>query len=285
MPPPDPTNAVAAPPDFDPYLKLWRLVPDGAPILTHSSRLLPVLYEGAPAMLKIAVEPDERAGADLMAWWAGQGAARVLALDDAALLLERGTGVRSLAAMAKDGQDDEASRILCEAAAVLYQKTGPGRPDLVPLDRWFEALPPAAATRGGILAAAWDTARDLFATPSDIVVLHGDLHHDNVLDFGPRGWLAIDPKCLVGERGFDFANIFRNPDGLVFDSEAAAITAARLAHRSHVIAATTGIERRRLLQWTLAFAGLSAAWIFGDGDTPVLDLAVAEAAAAELQTG
>jgi aminoglycoside/hydroxyurea antibiotic resistance kinase len=42
-------------------------------------------------------------------------------------------------------------------------------------------------------------------------VLHGDLHHGNVLDFGLRGWLAIDPKGLLGERGFDFANIFTNP--------------------------------------------------------------------------
>ena len=43
--------------------------------------------------------------------------------------------------------------------------------------------------------------------------LHGDLHHDNVLDFGPRGWLAIDPHGLLGERGFDFANIFDHEDG------------------------------------------------------------------------
>jgi streptomycin 6-kinase len=34
--------------------------------------------------------------------------------------------------------------------------------------------------------------------------------HD-VPDFGARGWLAIDPKGLYGERGFDYANIFCNP--------------------------------------------------------------------------
>ena len=42
-------------------------------------------------------------------------------------------------------------------------------------------------------------------------MLHGDIHHENILDFGPRGWLAIDPKRLHGERGFDFANILRDP--------------------------------------------------------------------------
>jgi streptomycin 6-kinase len=55
-------------------------------------------------------------------------------------------------------------------------------------------------------------ANVLLSSPQDEVVLHGDLHHGNILDFGTRGWLAIDPKGLLGERGFDYANIFTNPD-------------------------------------------------------------------------
>src|SRR3546814_13426940 len=81
---------------------------------------------------------------------------------------------------------------------------------LVPLAHWFRALNPAAATHGGILARCAATARALLAESRGTGVLHGDIHHDNVLDFGPRGWLAIDPKRLVGERGFDFANLFTN---------------------------------------------------------------------------
>ena len=107
-------------------------------------------------------------------------------------------------------------------------------------------------------------------------MLHGDIHHGNVLDFGPRGWLFIDPKRLIGERGFDFANILRNPDAQV------ATAPGRLARQASVIAEAARLDRTRLLQWTLAFAGLSAAWIFGDGDNPTLDLAVAEIAASEL---
>lgn len=44
------------------------------------------------------------------------------------------------------------------------------------------------------------------------MVLHGDVHHGNVLNFGARGWLAIDPRGLVGERAFDHANLLCNPD-------------------------------------------------------------------------
>jgi streptomycin 6-kinase len=40
----------------------------------------------------------------------------------------------------------------------------------------------------------------LLTTQREKVVLHGDMHHGNVLNFGSRGWLAIDPKGLIGER-------------------------------------------------------------------------------------
>ena len=106
--------------------------------------------------------------------------------------------------------------------------------------------------------------------------MHGDLHHDNVLDFGARGWLAIDPKRLVGERGFDFANIFCNPNF------AAATAPGRLARQAAIVADATRLDRKRLLQWVLAYAGLSAAWILDDGDDAALDLAVAQIAANEL---
>ncbi|HEV3494429.1 MAG TPA: aminoglycoside phosphotransferase family protein, partial [Reyranella sp.] len=97
----------------DAWLVRWDLVADGEAITTPSSLLLPVRHRGQPAMLKIAREEEERRGGRLMAWWDGDGAARVLAQDEQALLLERATGPRTLAAMVAAGADDEASRILC----------------------------------------------------------------------------------------------------------------------------------------------------------------------------
>jgi streptomycin 6-kinase len=262
---------------FDAYLARWRLVPDGEPITTHSSRLLPVRHDGAPAMLKVALEAEERWGSALMVWWQGEGAARVLEHDEnGVLLMERATGTSSLAEMARSGRDDEASRILCAVAARLHATRERPPPALIPLSRWFEPLEPAAAKHGGLLTHAAATARDLLDNPQDITVLHGDVHHGNVLDFGPRGWLAIDPKRLVGERGFDFVNILRNPEGPI------ATAPGRLARQATVIAEAARLDRARLLKWMLAFVGLSAAWILDDGDKPELDLAIAEIAAAEL---
>jgi streptomycin 6-kinase len=261
---------------FDDHLARWGLTADGEPIATRSSDLLPVRLAGVPAMLKIAREAEERWGGLLMGWWGGDGAARVLAQEGDALLLERAAGQGSLAEMARGGRDDEASRIICAVAARLHAPRRSPPPELIPLPRWFEALEPAAARHGGILSLAAATGRELLAEPQEVVVLHGDIHHGNVLDFGARGWLAIDPKRLVGDRGFDFANLFCNPDLAI------ATAPGRLARQASVVAEAAGLDRPRLLRWILAWSGLSAAWLLEDGERAEIPLAVAGIAAAEL---
>ena len=265
----------------DGYLARWNLTPDGAPIVTATARLWPVRHLGAPAILKLATVADTPGAEALLRWWAGDGAARVLAGDPPALLLERATGSRSLAAMAGTGEDDAACRILCAVAARLHAPRGPHPPGLTPLAVRFAGLAPAAATQGGILARCEAVAAELLAEPREIVPLHGDLHHGNVLDFGPRGWLAIDPHALLGERGFDHAVLFANPD-LADPAHPVATLPGRFQHRLAVVAAAARLERTRLLRWILAWAGLSAAWFLEDGQSPALDLEVAALAAAEL---
>ncbi|WP_323120075.1 aminoglycoside phosphotransferase family protein [Burkholderia alba] len=262
---------------FERHVRRWRLRADGAPIFTHSSALLPVRVDGGAAMLKVARVDEERAGGALMAWWHGDGAARVLAHDGDALLLARAEGARSLFDMALSGDDDLASRTLCAVAARLHADRPGPPPPLTSLARWFAELDPAARQHGGLFRASADTARALLADPRDMAVLHGDLHHRNVLDFGEDGWLAIDPKGLSGERGFDFANILCNPELPI------ASDPARFARQVEVVAAAARLERRRLLQWTLAYAGLSAAWFIADGMAGKADLSVARMAFTELQ--
>jgi streptomycin 6-kinase len=209
-----------------------------------------------------------------MIWWNGQGAARVLAHTGDAILMERAEGGCSLAELARNGRDDEASRMICATVARLHAPRSLPPPDLIPLTRWFEPLEPAAATHGATLRLCATTASELLATQRDVMVLHGDIHHGNILDFGPRGWLAIDPKGLRGERGFDYANLFCNPD--------LATATDRLAQRIEVVAQAVALDRSWLLRWIVAWAGLSAAFSLEDGMSPAGALAVAELAAAEL---
>lgn len=269
----------AAEPDlFAAYLTRWGLVPDGAPIVTRAARLLPVRRGDEPAMLKVATDPDERHGHILLRWWAGDGAARLLAADDTALLLERATGSRSLAELARSGHDDEATIALCDAIAALHRpRPTPIPAGLVDLPTWFSALGPGARRHGGLLREALATASRLLADLRDVRPLHGDLHHDNVLDFGARGWLAIDPKHLLGDPAFDYAVVFANPD--MAGGPPLAVHERVFHRRLELVTQRSGIARARLLDWLLAWSGLSAAWILADGDAPEIDLRIAELAA------
>ena len=268
---------------FEPYLKRWSLTPDGNPIITHSSQLLPVIWRDKPAMLKVALNTDEKYGSRVLRWWEGNGAAHVYEHDDDAVLLERATGTRSLLTMAKEGQDDEASRIICRTAAKLHApRTGALPADLVSLDRWFDELEPTARAHGGTFAECAEVARHLLADPQEPIVLHGDIHHQNIMDFGERGWLVIDPKRVYGERGYDFANTFCNPD-LTF-----ATSPGRLQKQLPIVCAEAALQPKRLLQWIIAYAGLSASWYLSDGHTTNAEadstLTVARIALAEFQT-
>ncbi|GAB3134530.1 aminoglycoside phosphotransferase family protein [Tsukamurella serpentis] len=216
----------------------------------------------------------------MLRWWSGDGAAEVFAHDRDTVLMERATGSGDLMAMAMAlrGRDDDATRILCATVEHLHRpRAGTPATDLVPLREWFASL---AAVRAADhrYQRSWETAEALLADPLDEVVLHGDVHHDNVLDFGGRGWLAIDPKCVVGEQGYDYANLLTNPD------LPTAADPNHFARQLDVIVAESGVPRERLLRWVLAFAGLSAAWFEEDGaiDERDRDFAVADLAAAHL---
>jgi streptomycin 6-kinase len=230
------------------------------------------------AMLKIASISEEARGSRQLAWWDGHGAAPVLEIEGDAVLVERAQGDRSLVDMVRDGRDDEATRILCRVAAELHAVRS-GLPEfLVPLELWFRPLTAASALHGSQVERAAAIARRLLDTGVDIVSLHGDLHHSNVLDFGDA-WRAIDPKGLVGERAFDFVHMLRNPEPLV------ALAHDRLERQVGLIAGAQGLEPQRLLEWTAAFSALSALWLDDDGDSPAADLTLLSRALALVDSG
>lgn len=258
---------------FSEYFNFWELAVDGPFIETPRAMLLPVIWHDRPAMLKVSASLEERQGYDLLEWWNGKGASKILARSGAAILMERATGMRSLAELSRTGHDEEACAIICGVVARLHEAHRAPPPVLTSLDDWFAAL---NATQNVDLLESRNAMRELLAQPRDIGCLHGDIHHQNILDFEDRGWLAIDPKGLMGERAFDYANLFCNPDIEI------AGNLETFLSRVSFVAKYAKLDRRRLLKWVLAWSGLSAAWHFEDGTSPDIALQIARMAAEAL---
>ncbi|WP_136706514.1 aminoglycoside phosphotransferase family protein [Agromyces sp. H66] len=248
------------------WLRRWRLRQVGDPHTTASSTLIAVVTDdGAPAMLKIARTEEEARGADLLAALDGHGAARMLRRDGEASLIERATGPANLVDLVRSGRDDEATHILCAAAAGFHAASahvldGDDPPLLIELRTWYRHLFAHADELTPLHRRGAEFAAVLLDDARDEVVLHGDLHHGNVLDFGDRGWLAIDPKGLLGERAFDYCNLLCNP------SHERALAPGRLEHQLGIVVAEAGLERGRLARWLVSWCALSSTWFALDDD-------------------
>ncbi|WP_130178535.1 aminoglycoside phosphotransferase family protein [Cryobacterium sp. SO1] len=103
------------------------------------------------------------------------------------------------------------------------------------------------------MARAATMARELLeaSAPEAQVVLHGDVHHGNVLDFDGR-WLAIDPKGLIGHRAFDYANVFCNP--------ATDLAVSHFHRRLSIVSEQSGLDLDVVRSWVIAWCALSVTW-------------------------
>lgn len=258
------------------HLARWNLAKEGPPIITPTSVLQPVLLGSDRAMLKVAICAEEGRGNRLMARLSGDATAPVLAAGEDAIVMERAEDEPSLARWADSGRDEDALAVLCEVAARLHSTPVPDDLELVGLWDWFAALRETSLVENEPYAFALATGKSLLTAQHSEVLLHGDLHHGNVLMFRDGVWRAIDPKGLRGERTFDFVNLLRNP------IPTGRIAPDRFRFRLDLLCRLARLDRERLLRWTIAFCGLSAAWLAGDGESPRADLALIDLARSEL---
>jgi streptomycin 6-kinase len=110
-----------------------------------------------------------------------------------------------------------------------------------------------------------DQAERLFAEllPSQAtpIVLHGDLHHFNILSAQRQPWLSIDPKGVIGEPAYEVGALIRNPiPQILVEPNLAAILKRRIEQLSDELA----LDRQRIYGWSLAQAVLSAWWTYED---------------------
>lgn len=118
---------------------------------------------------------------------------------------------------------------------------------------------------GPYIDKAIKQAAFLLATQDQNVLLHGDLHHDNLLWSKERGWVAIDPKGVVGEPAYEVGAFIRNPmPKLLTHSSPKEI----IQQRIHLFGQYLSIDPCRLEQWSYVQAVLAACWMIEDGLDP-----------------
>jgi streptomycin 6-kinase len=233
----------------------------GAPLAGGSVALVVAATrgDGTAAVLKISFpeEESEHEG-DALAHWDDVGAVRVLERDDGhrALLLERVSPGSPL----WDVPDDEeatvvAASLLARLHGVALGTAHPFRSLADAAARWAETIPADWRACGcpydrRLLDAAVDACRVLPLAAPGNCLLHQDFHGGNVLRSERGGWVAIDPKPLVGDPAFDAASLLRDRRWLLGTPD----DAGRIRRRLDVLMETAGHDRERTRLWGIVHA-------------------------------
>ena len=248
-------------------LRMWGLVLDGEVFELSFNYVVPVVQNGrVAAVLKLGV-PSPEFAAEVRALRAFQthGAVRLLAGDEhlGALLLDRVTPGTTLAALHDEAQ-------AAEIAARTMMNLGQARAvdgAFRSLESWTAGLSALrvrfSGGTGPLDSELVDTAENLRAEllqgepPS--CLLHGDLHHFNILEGSASGWVAIDPKGVIGDPAYEPASFLLNP------GPAVVLDRSMQQARIDIFAEQLKMDPQRIARWAFVQAVLGAWWTIEDG--------------------
>jgi streptomycin 6-kinase len=227
-------------------------------------------HDGAQVVLKAGVPNRElRTEIAALRTFDGEGAVRLLAAepDLGALLLERlqpGTPVLQLT------NDEQATAIAAQVMQQLW-KPAPANHIFPSVSDWAAGLGRLWERFGGstgpfpheLVEAAESHFRELIGTTQNVVLLHGDLHHWNILSDQRRPWLAIDPKGVIGEPAYEVGAWLRNPFPQILEmANPQEIISRRINQFEEIL----GFEHEHIFGWAVAQAVLSAWWSYEERD-------------------
>jgi streptomycin 6-kinase len=226
--------------------------------------------DGTPAVLKLGMPGAGSLVLEALALdaYGGRGAVRLLRADRdrEILLLERitpGDRLRDLV----PHRDTEATAVAAGVARRIRTAPPPGcgLPELLStLTRAFDGYAARHGSTGplplDLVVRAGGLARELCASAAESVVLHGDLHHDNILRSDRDGWLAIDPHGVRGDPGYDIGALLYNPGPDDRDEALTALVPARVEQLAEALAMPVD----RVVAWGFVKAVLSDVWTVVD---------------------
>ena len=227
-----------------------------------------MLADGTEVIVKTGLTDEFPAQPEALQHFAGHGMVRLLDYDqqNAIMLLERlkpGISLRSI-------EDDEAAiAAAIEVMRKLRRPLEPGHYPFPTVSDWGKGFARLRKQFGGGIGpcppAIFDIGERLYTelceSMTEHVLLHGDLHQDNILSAEREPWLAVDPKGVIGEPAYETGPLLRNfwPDILSVPNPKSV-----MKRRIDQLAAELGFERKRIYSWGLAQAALSILWAIED---------------------
>ncbi|MFG2839767.1 aminoglycoside phosphotransferase family protein [Streptomyces zaomyceticus] len=262
----------ALPERAEEFLGRWGLRVTGPSMYGMASLVLPVerAADGTRAALKMQILDDETEGEPIgLRVWDGAGVVRLLDHDAATgtMLLERLDEARPLTSVT---DTREALGVVAGLLARLVAVPAPqGLRGLGDIAAGMLAEVPGAAERldaedAALLRDCAAAVREVAGEPGDRL-LHWDLHLGNILAAEREPWLAIDPKPLAGDPGFDLLPALLDrfdPDDVLW--------------RFDLLAEVVG-DRERAVAWMLGRVLQNGLWDVEDGEDG-LDLEQVEVA-------
>ncbi|MEK6301347.1 MAG: aminoglycoside phosphotransferase family protein [Acidobacteriota bacterium] len=217
-------------------------------------------------VLKVIRQPgDEWRCGEVLDAFGGKGIVRIYQHTEGAVLLERLDPGTQLVDMVLDGRDEVATDIVAE---VTQRMSHPRESSstFATVEDWgkgFERylangdnqIPINLVERGQRIY--WE----LCSTQKGTRLLHGDLQHYNILFDSARGWLAIDPKGVVGEIEYEMGASLRNP----FERHELFASRRTIEKRIRRYEEKLKIDGGRVAAWCFAQSVLSAIWLVEDG--------------------
>ncbi len=199
--------------------------------------------------------------------YGGRGIAQLLEVDTnvGAMLLER---LQPGVMLSTLEDDEQATAVAAQVMQQLWRPLPPNHP-FPTTTQWADGLKRLREQfEGGVgpfperlIETAESLFTDLLASAAAPVLLHGDLHYFNILSAQRQPWLAIDPKGLAGEPGYEIGAWLRNPPASV---QTPAELKNNLMRRVAQFAEMLQLDQQRLVGWGMAQAVLSGWWSFED---------------------
>ncbi len=251
------------------YQKKWSITVSEPFTLSYNYVAPAKRADGAQAVLKIGFPSDNEFLSEIEALreFNGQGIIKLLEFDreKGIILLERVLPGRPLSTLEND---EEATRIAAGVAKKLWKPASKSNL-LTPLERWYKGferyrarftthsapLPEDIVSRGERLFS------QMLETTQEPMLIHGDFHHLNILSSERDGWLAIDPKGVIGDPAYDTAVFLYNPIPMLFKKEPILNIVKK---RIDIFSRELGIEKKRIISWGIAQSVLSAIWSVED---------------------